>query len=157
MAGDRIRQLLDAYRDAWRDAGHPGQGQVMLAFHMFCHEDEAEAARIAREPLTRYLASLVRAASAWTTGSTSDDYPGYDKIIARLDTETFESQVESGAAWVGDPDTIAARIAAFDEEVGRFDSASLQINFNDLPYADARRSLELFGREVLPRFTPSPR
>ena len=157
MAGDRLRELLDIYRETWRAAGHPGPGRVMLAFHMFCHEDAAEAARIARDPLDRYLKSLVRAASAWVTGSSSDDYPGYDKIIARLDTETFESQVESGAAWVGDPDAIAARIASFDEEIGHFDIASLQVNFNDLEFAHARRSLELFGTEVLPRFTPSPR
>jgi natural product biosynthesis luciferase-like monooxygenase protein len=152
MASGTLRELLGTYREAWHDAGHPGQGRVMLAFHMFCHEDAAEAARIARDPLNRYLKSLVRAASAWTTGATSDDYPGYDKIIARLDTETFETQVESGAAWVGDPDTIVARISEFDDEVGHFDIASLQVNFNDISFADACRSLGLFGREVLPRF-----
>ena len=49
-------------------AGHPGRGTVMLAFHMFCHEDQAQAEQIAREPLNRYLRSLVAAASDWMAG-----------------------------------------------------------------------------------------
>src|SRR5580692_10149059 len=34
-----LKDLLPVYRKAWRDAGHPGDGEVMIAFHMFCHED----------------------------------------------------------------------------------------------------------------------
>ena len=63
MAGGAMAELIGIYRDAWRSAGHPGRGTVMLAFHMFCHEDQMEAERIAREPLNRYLRSLVGAAS----------------------------------------------------------------------------------------------
>ena len=36
-------------------------------------------------------------------GTVSNDYPGYDKVIAQLDRETFETQVASGAAWIGTP------------------------------------------------------
>ena len=68
MAGGAMAELIGLYRDAWRRAGHPGQGTVMLAFHMFCHEDLATAERIAREPLNRYLRSLVAAASEWMAG-----------------------------------------------------------------------------------------
>src|SRR6266705_2730131 len=39
MAGGKMRELLGLYRAAWRTAGHPGDGEVMLAFHMFCHAD----------------------------------------------------------------------------------------------------------------------
>src|SRR5213075_2782391 len=35
----KLRPLLDAYRAAWTSAGHPGEGEVMLAFHMFCDAD----------------------------------------------------------------------------------------------------------------------
>src|SRR5437773_8582570 len=31
-----IGPLIDLYRKAWREAGHPGDGEVMVAFHMFC-------------------------------------------------------------------------------------------------------------------------
>src|SRR4051794_18697456 len=77
MAGGKMAELIGLYRDAWRTAGHPGGGRVMLAFHMFCHENRAAAEAIARAPLDRYLHSLVEAASDWTAGGLSSaDYPG---------------------------------------------------------------------------------
>ena len=151
MAGGRMRELVDAYRDAWRAAGHPGRGKVMLAFHMFCHEDGAEAVRIARDPLNRYLRSLVEAASEWTTGADSADYPGYDKIIAGLAEQDFEKQVASGSAWVGTPTQIVEQVREYDARVGGFEIASLQVNFNTIGFEDARRSVELFGRRVMAR------
>ena len=124
----------------------------MLAFHMFCHRDAAIAAAIARAPLNRYLKSLVEAASDWIEGTSSADYPGYDRIISGLRDETFDTQVEKGAAWVGSPDGIAEQIAEYDRKVGGFEIASLQVNFNSLALEAARESVELFGREVIPRF-----
>jgi alkanesulfonate monooxygenase SsuD/methylene tetrahydromethanopterin reductase-like flavin-dependent oxidoreductase (luciferase family) len=150
-----LRRLIAVYREAWRDAGHPGNGRVMLAFHMFCHEDAAEAARIARDPLNRYLRSLADAASDWTTGTSSKDYPGYEKMIAKLRDDSFESNVAASSAWVGTPDQIAAQIRHYVDAVGDFEIASLQVNFGTIRYADAKKSIALFAREVMPEFTRS--
>jgi alkanesulfonate monooxygenase SsuD/methylene tetrahydromethanopterin reductase-like flavin-dependent oxidoreductase (luciferase family) len=151
MAGAAMAELIGRYREARACAGHSGPGTVMLAFHMFCHRDQAEAERIARGPLNRYLRSLTDAAADWTAGASSADYPGYDKIIAGLAAETFETQVAKGAAWVGTPDRILDTIATFRRSVGDFEIASLQVNFNDTPLADAEASMRLFGERVLPR------
>jgi alkanesulfonate monooxygenase SsuD/methylene tetrahydromethanopterin reductase-like flavin-dependent oxidoreductase (luciferase family) len=150
FAGAKMRELLGLYRDAWRTAGHAGNGRVMLAFHMFCAETADEAVRVAREPLNRYLKSVVTAASEWTEGLNSLDYPNYDKIIANLAKETFDTQLAKGCAWVGTPAELAQRILAFDEEVGGFEIASLQVNFNMIALDDAARSMRLFAREVMP-------
>ena len=152
IGGAAMRELCDIYREAWDKAGHEGAARVMLAFHMYCHEDEGEAARIARDPLNRYLASLVDAASDWISGTSSSDYKGYDRMIAALKRETFESQVEKGAAWVGTPRQLVDRIAAYAEAVGGIDDASLQVNFHDMGLADAERSVRLFGDQVMPSF-----
>ena len=152
MGGSQMAELIGIYREAWQSAGHKGSGRVMLAFHMLCHEDEKEAMRIARDPLNRYLKSLVDAAKDWVDGAASDNYKNYDKMIQMLDRETFESQVEKGAAWVGTPDKLIAQIRAYDEEIGGFDDASLQVNFNDMAFADAERSVKLFGEKVIPAF-----
>jgi alkanesulfonate monooxygenase SsuD/methylene tetrahydromethanopterin reductase-like flavin-dependent oxidoreductase (luciferase family) len=153
MAGGTMAELIGLYREAWRSAGHPGKGRVMLAFHMLCHESRAEAEAIAKAPLDRYLRSLVDAASDWTGGALSSaDYPGYDKIIAALRAETFESQVEKGAAWVGTPADIAEQIREYQRITGGFESASLQVNFNTIAYEAAAASVKLFGREVMPEF-----
>jgi alkanesulfonate monooxygenase SsuD/methylene tetrahydromethanopterin reductase-like flavin-dependent oxidoreductase (luciferase family) len=153
MAGGKMKELVGLYRDSWRKAGHKGNGRVMLAFHMFCHEDGAKAREIAREPLNRYLKSLVAAASDWTSGTTSKDYPGYDKIIAGIANENFDTQTAKGAAWVGSPDQIKTQIANFVEQNGDFEIASIQVNFNNIGYDDALRSMTLFAKEVMPHFT----
>lgn len=151
LAGGAMAELLDAYREAWRRAGHPGRGVVMLAFHMFCHEDQATAERTAREPLNRYLQSVVSAASDWMTGASSADYPNYDKIIAALSRETFETQVEKCAAWIGTPQRILDTVETYRRQIGDFEIASLQVMFNTIALADAQASMRLFGEEVLPR------
>ena len=151
MGGGAMAELINAYRDAWKRAGHPGKGVVMLAFHMFCHQDQATAEDIAREPLDRYLRSLVGAASEWMSSESSADYPGYDKIIAMLSREDFDSQVAKGAAWVGTPNRILDSLANYRQQIGDFEIASLQVNFNDMSLADAQASMRLFGEEVLPR------
>ncbi|WP_018046117.1 MupA/Atu3671 family FMN-dependent luciferase-like monooxygenase [Methylobacterium sp. 88A] len=61
---DKIRQ----YRQAWREAGHAGEGHVTLMLHTFVGEDEDAVRETVREPMKRYLGSamdLVRQA-AWT-------------------------------------------------------------------------------------------
>jgi alkanesulfonate monooxygenase SsuD/methylene tetrahydromethanopterin reductase-like flavin-dependent oxidoreductase (luciferase family) len=155
LAGPKMRETLQIYRDAWRAAGHPGTGEVMLAFQMFADTDSARARRIAKPKVEAYLASLVDAASDWAEGTSSADYPGYDKMVEKLRGETMESQIASGSAWVGTPHEISAAIARVQEEFGGFEHASMQINFNTMPQAEAMRSLRLFGTEVIPRFDPA--
>jgi len=151
MAGGEMARLIRIYREAWAEAGHPGRGRVMLAFHMLCDEDGDRAAATARPNLNAYLKSLVDAAGHWMGGASSADYPGYDRIIEGLSRESFESQVAKGAAWVGDPDAVLKAIADYHEMVGGFEIASLQVNFNNVPYAAAERSMLLFAAEVMPK------
>jgi alkanesulfonate monooxygenase SsuD/methylene tetrahydromethanopterin reductase-like flavin-dependent oxidoreductase (luciferase family) len=151
IAGGPMKELLDIYREARARAGHDGPGSIMLAFHMLCHQDQQQAEEIAREPINRYLNSLVAAASDWTTGAQSADYPGYDKVIENLSRENFDTQVEKCAAWVGTPECILDSINTYRRQIGGFEIASLQVNFNDVPLAAAMDSMRLFGDRVLPR------
>jgi alkanesulfonate monooxygenase SsuD/methylene tetrahydromethanopterin reductase-like flavin-dependent oxidoreductase (luciferase family) len=153
MAGPTMRPILEAYRQAWRDAGHPGNGEVMLAFQMFVDRDGERARRIAKPRIDSYLAAIVGASSDWATGTTSKDYAGYDKMVAKLKAETFETQLESGSAWVGSPAEVRATIAKVQEEYGGFEHASMQVNFYDLGFEDAMGSLELFSQEVIGHVT----
>lgn len=152
LVGKKMHELLGAYRNAWRQAGHAGNGEVMLAFHMFCDRDGQRARRICKDKLDAYLHSLVDAASDWTEGLSSDDYPGYDTVIAKLRESTMESQIRDGSAWIGSPAEIRQTIARLQEEYGGFEHASLQLNFNTLGYDDVAPSLRLFCDAVLPHF-----
>ena len=69
----QVRHWIELYRQAWREAGHPGNGRVMIAFHMLCAPSDAEAEAAAREPINAYMRSLVDANSDWGAGMTSTD------------------------------------------------------------------------------------
>src|SRR4029077_16235171 len=99
--------------------------------------DGARARSFATPLLDAYLHSLVDAASDWLDGRTSRDYPGYDKVIAALRASTAADLIASGGAWVGSPDEIAATIVRLERDFGRFEHASLQVNFNTMALAPA--------------------
>jgi alkanesulfonate monooxygenase SsuD/methylene tetrahydromethanopterin reductase-like flavin-dependent oxidoreductase (luciferase family) len=153
LVAERMRPLLAAYRRAWREAGHPGDGEVMIAFHMYCAEDGERARELACPLVDRYLHSLVEAAGDWLEGRSSADYPGYDKIIAGLRASNAAEQIAAGGAWIGSPDEIAATVARLQRDFGGFEHASLQVNFNTMPFEPAMASLRLFASDVMPRFT----
>jgi alkanesulfonate monooxygenase SsuD/methylene tetrahydromethanopterin reductase-like flavin-dependent oxidoreductase (luciferase family) len=147
-----LKDLLPIYRKAWREAGHPGDGEVMIAFHMFCHEDAKQAREIPRKQFEDYFVALFESAGEWTQGTASKDYKGYDESISRMQKLTLESQIEARGALVGTPDEIKAIIRRFEDTIGKFEHASLQINFGTLGIAEARKSMRLFAREVMPAF-----
>jgi alkanesulfonate monooxygenase SsuD/methylene tetrahydromethanopterin reductase-like flavin-dependent oxidoreductase (luciferase family) len=148
-----LKDLIPVYRKAWRDAGHPGDGEVMIAFHMFCHEDAKLAREIPRPQFNDYFRALFESAGEWTQGTASKDYRGYDESMARMKNFTLESQIEAGGAFVGTPDEIKAIIRRFQSTAGEFEHASLQINFGTLDVAEAQKSMRLFAREVIPEFS----
>ena len=147
-----IGPLLELYRKSWRDAGHPGDGEVMIAFHMFCHEDKKLAREIPRRQFEDYFIALYESAGEWTQGTSSKDYKGYDVSISRMKNASLESQIESGGAWVGTPDEIKAIIRRVVGAIGKFEHASLQINFGALELREAQKSMRLFAADVMPAF-----
>ncbi len=151
--GEKLRPLLEAYRSAWRDAGHPGDGEVMLAFHMFAHTDAQRAREIAKGPFLGYFKYFAEATADWASGSTSRDYPGYGATMAKVKNVSLEQQIDAGAAWVGTPDQIRTTIKQVVDLVGPFEHASLQVTFGRLPFEEAQRSMRLFAAEVLPTLT----
>ena len=153
MAAEKLSEFLALYRGAWKAAGHPGNGEVMMAFSMFVDEDGERARRIAGPRIEAYLHSLVDAASDWDGAIDSPDYPGYDRMVQSLRAQSMESQIASGSAWVGTPAEVRETIHRMRAMFGDFDHASMQINFNMMPQDEAMRSMRLFANEVMPAFT----
>jgi alkanesulfonate monooxygenase SsuD/methylene tetrahydromethanopterin reductase-like flavin-dependent oxidoreductase (luciferase family) len=69
-----------------------------------------------------------------------------------LRASNANEQIAAGGAWIGSPAEIAETVARLQREFGGFEHASLQVNFNALPYEAALASMRLFAREVMPRF-----
>ena len=151
--GSTPSELIGVYREAWRREGHSGKPTVMLAVFMYCSESRDEAIDIAKPLIERHFESIVDATAGYAEGAPPSTYENYDRMRARMAAETFESQIAHHAAFVGTPDDIVEQLHAFDEAMGGVDHASMQVNFNDMPYALAERSVRLFGERVIPRFT----
>jgi alkanesulfonate monooxygenase SsuD/methylene tetrahydromethanopterin reductase-like flavin-dependent oxidoreductase (luciferase family) len=151
MASAKMIELIGQYREAWRGAGHAGEGRVMLAFSMCCMPSSADAVAAYRPRIDAYMAALAAASAAWGTGTASKDYVGYDKMIAAIKAETFDSQRSKGTCWAGSPAEIRDMIADYARAVP-FEVASLQVNQHGLPLETAKQSLALFAGEVMPHF-----
>ncbi|HSM66117.1 MAG TPA: MupA/Atu3671 family FMN-dependent luciferase-like monooxygenase [Ilumatobacteraceae bacterium] len=73
LLGQSIDELVGKvamYREAWRAAGHPGDGHVTLMLHTFVGDNTAAVKETVRDPMMSYLGSslgLVKGfASSWT-------------------------------------------------------------------------------------------
>ena len=147
-----MRELIRTYREAWKAAGRAGNGHVMNTFFMCCMESRQEAMEIGCTTANQHLKGLASAAQEWVTGSASTkDYPGYDKLIAHVSSDTAERQVAAGSAFIGTPADIVEMIRAYDDKVGGIDSVSLHFTPGNMAVADAERSLRLFCREAMPK------
>lgn len=152
MGGGLMTELVGAYREEWKSAGHPGQGKIMLSFSMCTDEDGAAARDAFRAPLNAYLGRLVDAASGWLKGASTKDYKGYDKIIASLKDDSFDAQMDRGICWAGSPDEVTDMIADFDRALGGFDIASLHVMPHVMEASVAEKSMRLFSEHVMPKF-----
>jgi hypothetical protein len=69
-----------------------------------------------------------------------------------LRAANFDSLLSSGTIWIGTPEDIRQQISGYAEEVGGFDTASMQVNFHLISESDAAASMCLFAKEVIPAF-----
>jgi alkanesulfonate monooxygenase SsuD/methylene tetrahydromethanopterin reductase-like flavin-dependent oxidoreductase (luciferase family) len=146
-----MRELIGRYRDAWRAAGHPGNGHVMNTFFMCCMPTREEAMEFGLPTANQHLRGLADSAKEWLTGASTKDYPGYDKLIAQVSKDTAERQMQNGSAFIGTPADIVDMIASYNDKVGGIDSVSLHFAPGNMSVEAAERSLRLFSREVLPK------
>ena len=123
---------------------------------MFVDEDGERARRIARPQIDAYFRSLLEAGKDWSDGTTSSDYKDYDKKYERLSAQTMESLIASGSALIGTPAEVRESLIALNERIGGFEHASTASELPSAPARGSLRSLELFGREVIPHFANAP-
>ncbi len=144
--------LLETYRGAWKKAKHPGKPKMMMAVFMFCHENGDEALRIAKPHIEGHFAQIVDAMAEYSNGSPSKAYRNYDVFRAKVAEQTLESQIDSGAAFVGKPSDIIQQLERFDKACGGCDELSLQVNPFGMGVSIAETSMRLFGNKVMPYF-----
>jgi alkanesulfonate monooxygenase SsuD/methylene tetrahydromethanopterin reductase-like flavin-dependent oxidoreductase (luciferase family) len=149
----QLRELFDIYRAAWRAAGHPGDGVIMMTVAMYCARDSQEATDTYREPVNRHQRYLAEAASDWEAGTTSKDYPNHPKMLEALRKLDHDAMRALNMVWTGTPAEIIDMITTLHDGVGGFEVASLMSNAWTLPVDKAEASMRLFSEEVMPHFS----
>jgi natural product biosynthesis luciferase-like monooxygenase protein len=147
----QLQELVKLYRRAWAEAGHPpGAEQVQVSQFCYVAEKSADAHAGFERICKRYLETFADAVVSWK-GRNESDYPGYDKMVASILSTTPEKIIAQGGAFVGTPDEVAAQVSECRDRFGAIEP-SMQINFGGSSDAEALRTLELFARQVFPRF-----
>ncbi|WP_336921115.1 Atu2307/SP_0267 family LLM class monooxygenase [Aquipuribacter sp. SD81] len=132
--------LVRLYRQAGAEAGHPPE-RLAVGLHMF-----------------GYVAEDVRTA-------TDIVYPGWHEMFTTVSRERgfrppTRAQFDAtsgpdGAFVMGDPDTVAAKLARVSDQLGGVDRVSIQMTNPRMSHADLLRGIELLGTEVVPRLAAS--
>ncbi|MFC7735695.1 LLM class flavin-dependent oxidoreductase [Roseomonas sp. GCM10028921] len=134
IGGDprRFRPYVDLFHQALEQLGQPAQPVGVHSHGYVAETDEA-----AREEL-------------WPHWKRSRDEIGAERGWPPARRADFEREIEGGSLYLGAPETVARKIAATVQALGlsRFE---MKYSAGTLPHERMMRSIELYGREVMPR------
>jgi len=148
---EKVRDMVRAYRQAWREAGHPpGREQVQSSLHCYVAETHDEAIAGAQPRVERYIEVFSEAVSSWATHQ-SGQYANYGKMVESIARTTIESMLRDRQALIGTPDEVIEQLRYHVDVFGEFEP-SMQINFGGIGDKEAFRTLELFASRVMPTF-----
>lgn len=142
---------IESYRKAWRDAGHPGNGEVYMRAPGYIAATEAAARDEAEASLIHYY----RAQAALIFDSLGragvDGNDKRAKSAERLNTITYDEALR-GSVLIGTPDRVAEQLRALQTDLG-LDGIMLETNCGGLiPHAQEKEALRLLCQEVMPDF-----
>ncbi len=138
-----IKPLTDTYRSTWQALGHKAADMPLMGVfrHVVVAETDAKALEIAR---TAYRPWRQNMAFLW-------EWAGFEFPIAFIYPDSFDGLQKMGMGVAGSPETVRRYIAALAEETGITYFVCDPV-FGSIPYDVASRSVELFGKEVMPAF-----
>jgi probable LLM family oxidoreductase len=129
----RFRPLIDLYREAGRRAGHAAE-MLDVAVHGigFVAETDQEAAD-----------------TLWPAYAATFSRIGRERGWGPTTRAAFDAQRgETGAFFVGGPDTVAQKMWAVSDALGGVSRVTLMMSGGPLPHGAMLRSIELLGRVV---------
>ncbi|MDE2778353.1 MAG: LLM class flavin-dependent oxidoreductase [Chloroflexota bacterium] len=144
---DELAAHIDAYRKAWREAGHEGEPEVGLRVPIYVAETEEKAYSDPREgAVFMYQRLGNRVMSYAEYGATTGDWQAEaDRILGMEYDDWLRDKVAYGT-----PDQVAERIGQLRDSLG-LTQFIYEIDLgNQLPHELQLNSLRLFNQEVVP-------
>jgi alkanesulfonate monooxygenase SsuD/methylene tetrahydromethanopterin reductase-like flavin-dependent oxidoreductase (luciferase family) len=147
----QLAPYIEAYREAYRAAGHPGRGQVYLRVPAYLADTEQRARAELEQSLMsffRYQAALGRDSARRAGGEIAAQRM---QRVERLEALTFDEALATQVI-CGAPDSFTARLKEVEEELG-LDGILAELNCGgQIPHAGVVHALRLLCEEVKPRF-----
>ena len=144
-----LQAQLAPYRQAWREAGHPGQPSVYLRIPVYASTTEKGAVEEPRESLTAFFArqtELARAAVGRAGAGPADRRRFQAERMASL---SYEDILEKKVAF-GTAKSVIERLRWLRDELG-LDGIVAELNPGGrIPLELETKSLELLARDVVP-------
>ncbi|HXT80150.1 MAG TPA: LLM class flavin-dependent oxidoreductase [Acetobacteraceae bacterium] len=142
---------IAAYREAWKQAGHSGEGEVFLRAPGFLAATEAMAQAESEQSLMHYYRSqaALLADSARRAGVDRADTRA--RTAERLSTITFQEAL-LGSVLIGTPDDVAKKLKSLQDDLG-LNGVLLELNCGGrVAHNRELEALRLLCREVMPAF-----
>ncbi|MSP03843.1 MAG: LLM class flavin-dependent oxidoreductase [Acetobacteraceae bacterium] len=142
---------IAAYRNAWRQAGHAGNGQVYLRTPGYIAVTEAQARAEAEASLIHYYRAqgVLLADSARRAGVDAADRRA--KTSERLMTITYDEALR-GSLMIGTPETVITRLRGLQKDLG-LDGVLIELNCGGkVAHAHELAAMRLLGEDVMPAF-----
>lgn len=144
---------LKVYREAWKAAGHPGDGKVYLRVPVYLAETEQQAREEPRESIMyfyRYLGARIEASAAQEGARAIENRA---ERGARLMSIDYDEALRSKIV-VGTPAMVVDRLAALRETLG-LSGILAELNCGmRIPAGRVVNSLRLLCSDVMPHFRP---
>ena len=140
---------IEEYQKAWKDAGHPGTGEVGLRVPIYVADTEEKAYNEPRESALLSMAGLAErvAVSASREGTTGDWQAESERIAKMSYDDWLRDKVVDGT-----PDRVADRLCQLIEEL-QLTQIVYEINFGrQIPHELQKNCLQLITERVVPHF-----
>ena len=150
---EALRENLDVYRGAWREAGHPGEGSVFLRVPVYAADTQEMALEEPRENITYYFERQARmvAASRASAVEAGSSTAGTEKTIAKLESLTYDDILKSRVAF-GSASGLIDRFNEWGEVLG-IDGVIAELNAGGMmTEAQVKHSLRIITHDVMPAF-----
>ena len=146
-----LRLRIADYRAAWREAGHPGDGDVCLRIPIYAAPTQKEAVE---EPYENFTYFFQRHAELTRSGMGRADTGPADRRQAKFEQLTqlsYETILETRVA-VGTAPALVERLGVLREELG-LTGVVAELNPGGLlPLERMQRTLRILTHEVIPAF-----
>ena len=136
-----LKSFIGGYHEGWREAGHPGRGEVALIVPVYVADTERRAREEAEASTMHFFRTI---AEALGKGGTRREE------AAKLGRMSFEEILRELVVY-GTPESITERLLELRESLG-YSTLSVWMNVGGrIPHERMLASMRLFAERVIPR------